>query len=72
VEIVSAQGNAATFTLTIPVLPDRDEVQQPALVFTKDGGDYFLSRLITADGNGDREVILPHHSSEHPVTVAAR
>ena len=72
VEIVSARGNAAAFTLTIPADPGRDEVQQPALVFTKDGGDYILSRLITNDGNGDREIIEPHHSSEHPVTIAAQ
>jgi hypothetical protein len=72
VEIVSADGSAATFTLTIPAAPERDEVQQPALVFTKDGGDYLLSRLITNDGNDDREIIKPRHSSGHPVTIAAR
>jgi len=70
VEVASARGSAATFTLTIPAAPERDEVQQPALVFTKDGGDYLLSRLITNDGNGDREIIEPR--SEHPVTIAAR
>jgi len=72
VEIVSARGSGATFTLTIPATPERDEVQQPALVFTKDGSYYILSRLITNNGNGDREIIQPRPSSEHPATIAAR
>jgi hypothetical protein len=71
VEILSSGRGAVAFALTIPAAPERDESQEPALVFTKDGGDYILSRLIAGDGNDDREIMEPRRSAEHPVTIAA-
>lgn len=67
-EIVSADGQHAAFTSTIPATPDQADKTQ--LVFQKFGNDYFLSRI--AHEGEEREVILTPHIMEREIAKAAR
>ena len=66
--IESSDGRRAAFSLTIPVASDV-RVAAPELVFEKRDNQYFLERLIPADGN-EREIPPAHARSEHEVAVA--
>ena len=70
-EIVSADGTAAMFAMTMPASPERDAARQPELVFTRMGGEYRLSRLVSGDGE-EREFVAPPRRGEHDATGAAR
>jgi hypothetical protein len=66
--IESSDGREAAFSLTIPVASDV-RVAAPELVFDKRDNQYFLTRLIPADGD-EREIPPTHAHSEREVAVA--
>ena len=66
--IESSDGREAAFSLTVP-LGSAVRVTAPELVFEKRDNQYFLTRLIPADGN-EREIPPTHVHGEHEVAVA--
>jgi hypothetical protein len=66
--IESSDGRQAAFSLTVPLGSDV-RVAAPELVFEKHDNQYFLARLIAADGN-EREIPPTHARSEREVAVA--
>jgi hypothetical protein len=68
VEIESIDGRQAAFSLTVPVALEVG-VEAPELVFEKRDNQYFLERLISADGV-EREIPQTHAHSEREVAVA--
>ena len=68
VEIEGRDSHQSAFALTIPAAWDA-KVAQPDLVFEKRDNQYFLARVIPADGN-EREIPPSHARGEHEVAVA--
>jgi len=68
VVIESTDRRQAAFSLTVPLASDV-RVAAPELVFEKRDDQYFLARLIPADGN-EREIPPLHAHGEREVTVA--
>ena len=66
--IESSDGRQGAFSLTVPLGSDV-QVAAPELVFEKRDNQYFLARLIAADGN-EREIPPTHAHSEREVAVA--
>ena len=66
--IESSDGRQGAFSLTVP-LGSEVRVAAPELVFEKRENQYFLTRLIPADGN-EREIPPTHAPSEREVSVA--
>jgi hypothetical protein len=66
--VESSDGHSAAMSLTVPVASDV-QVAAPELVFEKRGNQYFLARLIPADGN-EREIPATRARSEREVAVA--
>ena len=66
--IESSDGHEAAFSLTVP-LGSAVRVTVPELVFEKRDNQYFLTRLIPADGD-EREIPPTHAHSEREVRVA--
>jgi len=66
--IESIDGRQAAFSLTVPLGADV-RVAAPELVFEKRENQYFLTRLIPADGN-EREIPPTHAPGEREVAVA--
>ena len=66
--IESIDGRQAAFSLTVPVAFEL-RVAAPELVFEKRDNQYFLARLIPADGN-EREIPPTPAHSEREVAVA--
>jgi hypothetical protein len=66
--IESSDGREAAYSLTVP-LGSAVRVAAPELVFEKRDNQYFLTRLIPADGN-EREIPPTHAHSEREVAVA--
>jgi hypothetical protein len=69
VTIASADGRQSVFALTIPAAAN-ELGAQPELVFVKIDNQYFLSRLVEADGN-EREIMSPPAKSEYQRKSAA-
>jgi len=69
VTIASADGHQSVFAITIPATAG-ELGAQPELVFVKIDNQYFLSRLVEADGN-EREIMIPSAKSEHQRKPAA-
>ena len=61
-------GHEAAFSLTVP-LGSAVRVTVPELVFEKRDNQYFLTRLISADGD-EREIPPTHAHAEREVAVA--
>jgi hypothetical protein len=71
VAIVSADGEKAALTLTIPWSSLGEATAQPELLFEKFGSEYFLSRVLRSDGDG-REIILTPSMMEREIVKAAQ
>lgn len=69
VAIQSADGRRSVVTLTIPYVPDRAPAH-PELVFEKFNDQYFLFRIVPADGD-EREVALSPRVMEHELAEVA-
>ena len=71
-EIVNADGRDAAFAITIPAA-DRNlnGTSQPELVFVKRDGQYFLTRLVTDDGD-DRDFVLRQRQDRREVSSGER
>jgi len=65
--IESADGRQAAFSMTIPLASDV-RVAAPELLFEKRDNQYFLARVIPADGN-EREIPSTHAHGEREVAV---
>jgi hypothetical protein len=65
--VESSDGHAAALSLTVPVASEV-QVATPELVFEKRDNQYFLARLIPADGN-EREIPPLAARSEREVAV---
>ena len=66
--IESSDRRQAAFSLTVP-LGSNVRVATPELVFEKRDNQYFLTRLISADGD-EREIPPTHAHGEREVAVA--
>jgi hypothetical protein len=66
--IESHDGRQGAFTLTVPLASDVPDAA-PELVFEKHDNQYFLARLVSADGN-EREVPPTPVPGEREVAVA--
>jgi hypothetical protein len=71
VSILTADGRHVANTITIAGSTDQFKTQQPALVFKKLDGRYFLERITSVDGI-ERDLVLKPAQTEHEIAVAGQ
>ena len=69
-DIVSVQGTDGRQSLFILTIPTNDRLEQPHLVFTKVGNQYFLARIGDESGTG-REIVMSRDMMEREAADAA-